>query len=40
VRHRRARRSGWRLHDLPTDHDAMVTAPTATADLIEAIAAG
>lgn len=37
--HRRAEAKGWRMHDLPTAHDAMVTAPLATADLLAAIAA-
>jgi pimeloyl-ACP methyl ester carboxylesterase len=30
---------GWNLVDLPTGHDAMITAPAATADLLLAIAA-
>jgi pimeloyl-ACP methyl ester carboxylesterase len=36
----RTRQLGWPMHDLPTGHDAMVSAPQATADLVEAIAAG
>lgn len=36
----RIRRMGWPIHDLPAGHDAMVSAPQATADLIEAIAGG
>jgi len=36
----RIHEAGWPMHDLPTGHEAMVSAPQATADLIEAIAAG
>jgi len=36
----RVREAGWPIHELATSHDAMVSAPEATADLIEAIAAG
>ena len=36
----RARQAGWPMHELPTGHDAMVTEPGATADLLEAIASG
>ncbi|HSM43354.1 MAG TPA: alpha/beta fold hydrolase [Afifellaceae bacterium] len=35
-----ARAAGWPIHDLPTGHDAMVTAPAALADLLDAIASG
>lgn len=35
----RARQSGWPMHELATGHDAMVTEPQATADLLETIAA-
>ena len=35
-----ARAAGWPIHDLPTGHDAMITAPAALADLLEAIASG
>lgn len=38
--HERARQSGWPLHELATSHDAMVTAPAATAELFVTIAAG
>lgn len=31
----RARAAGWQMHDLPTGHDAMVSAPNALADLLE-----
>lgn len=34
----RARAAEWPIHDLPTGHDAMVTAPDGLADLLEAIA--
>ncbi len=36
----RARQAGWPMHDLTSGHDAMVSAPQATADLIKLIAAG
>jgi pimeloyl-ACP methyl ester carboxylesterase len=35
----RARLAGWSLHEIPTGHDAMITAPHATTDLFERIAA-
>lgn len=38
--HRRAKELGWRMHELATGHDAMVSAPEATADLLERIATG
>ncbi len=34
----RARKAGWPMHHLATGHDAIVTAPDATADLLETIA--
>jgi pimeloyl-ACP methyl ester carboxylesterase len=37
--HARAGQIGWPIHDLRAGHDAMVTAPAATAELIAAIAA-
>ena len=37
--HDRAGQTGWPIHDLRAGHDAMVTAPAATAELIAAIAA-
>ncbi len=37
--HQRARALGWRMHELATGHDAMVSAPKATADLLEKVAA-
>lgn len=33
--HDRARRLGWPMNELATGHDAMVTAPEATADALE-----
>jgi len=36
----RVRACGWPFHELATGHDAMVTAPEATADLLESIAEG
>jgi len=33
----RVRQAGWPIHALATGHDAMVMAPEATADLLEAI---
>jgi len=36
--HERARQMGWPMSDLATGHDAMVTAPQETADLLEEIA--
>jgi len=38
--HQRAREAGWPVHALETGHDAMVSAPVETADLLERIAAG
>ena len=35
VAHERARAKGWPMHELKTGHDAMVTAPAETADLLE-----
>jgi len=35
----RARGFGWPVHDLPTGHDAMLTAPEATATLLMELAA-
>jgi pimeloyl-ACP methyl ester carboxylesterase len=35
VAHGRARAKGWPIHELKTGHDAMVTAPAETADLLE-----
>lgn len=35
----RAAAAGWPIHDLATGHDAMVSAPQATADLLERLAA-
>jgi pimeloyl-ACP methyl ester carboxylesterase len=37
--HARAKAAGWPFHELATGHDAMVSAPEATADLLERIAA-
>ncbi len=37
--HERARIAGWQIADLATGHDAMVTAPAATADLLEQMSA-
>ena len=36
--HQRARDAGWPMHELATGHDAMVTAPKETADLLESLA--
>lgn len=36
---KRAEDRGWPVHELPTGHDAMVTAPLATADLLERLGA-
>jgi len=36
--HERAIRNGWPIAELKTGHDAMVTAPLATADLLEKLA--
>ena len=36
--HTAARTFGWRMHELATGHDAMVSAPRATADLLEKVA--
>jgi pimeloyl-ACP methyl ester carboxylesterase len=38
--HARADETGWPIHELKTGHDAMVTAPAATAELIDVLAAG
>jgi pimeloyl-ACP methyl ester carboxylesterase len=38
--HARAGQTGWPIHELRAGHDAMVIAPAATAELIDAIAAG
>lgn len=38
--HERARQAGWPVHGLATGHDAMVSAPLETADLLERIATG
>ncbi len=35
--HKRARTLGWRMHELATGHDAMVSAPKATANLLEKV---
>lgn len=35
---KRAHDLGWPIHELPTGHDAMVTASVATADLLEQLA--
>ncbi len=35
VFHQRAREAGWPISEFATGHDAMVTAPVATADLLE-----
>lgn len=36
--HATAKRFGWRMHELATGHDAMVSAPKATADLLDKVA--
>jgi pimeloyl-ACP methyl ester carboxylesterase len=36
--HDRAREAGWPFHELETGHDAMVSAPDKTADILERIA--
>jgi hypothetical protein len=33
-----AQNAGWPINELPTAHDAMITEPTTTADLLEQIA--
>ena len=33
--HQRARDAGWPIYELPTGHDAMITEPMGTADLLE-----
>jgi len=39
VAHKRARQTGWPLHELATGHDAMVINPAKTTELLETIAA-
>ena len=39
VFHQRAREAGWPISDLAAGHDAMVTEPVATADLLEKLSA-
>lgn len=38
--HQRAREAGWPVYELATAHDAMVTDPEGTADILESIGAG
>jgi hypothetical protein len=35
----RARAKGWPVHELPTGHEAMVTAPVELADVLQRLAA-
>ncbi len=37
--HQRARDAGWPIYELATGHDAMITEPIATADLLEEVSA-
>ncbi len=38
--HERAKALGWPVTELATAHDAMITEPAATADLLERLGAG